>query len=104
MLWEHEQAFDSLPTVAAAQLLNLTCIYNGDNGERTYMSVGNDMAQRMGLFGPFRSPHPYPVGHDTVLSWEDWDRAAAHAAWGVYNCVAYVYPLHHSETDVLTWF
>ncbi|KAH8904140.1 hypothetical protein BR93DRAFT_169665 [Coniochaeta sp. PMI_546] len=88
IMWEHEQAFDSLPTVAAAQLLNLTCTYNGDNGKRPYMSVGTDMAQRMGLFGPFRSLRPFPVGHETPISPVDWERAAAHTAWGVYNCVA----------------
>ncbi|MDB5911092.1 MAG: Zn(2)-C6 fungal-type DNA-binding domain protein [Massilia sp.] len=90
-MWDREQAFDRLPTVAAAQLLNLTCIYNGEDEARLYMTIGSSMAQRMGLFGPFRSHHPTPVGHSAGYSSEeldDWERAAAHTAWGVYNCVA----------------
>ncbi|OIW25547.1 hypothetical protein CONLIGDRAFT_621354 [Coniochaeta ligniaria NRRL 30616] len=103
VMWEHEQTFDSLPTVAAAQLLNLACIYNGDNGERSYMSVGSNMAQRMGLFGPFRSHHPYPVGHENALSLEDWDRAAAHTAWGVFNCVVMNSFIFQSYEAAVEW-
>lgn len=90
-LWDYEQAFYSLPTVAAAQLLHLTCVYNGENEARLYMSIGSVMAQRMGLFGPFRSRYPSPVGLEAEPPSEqldEWERAAAHTAWGVYNCVA----------------
>lgn len=92
VLWEYEQARDSLPTLAAAQLLNLNSIYNGGNG-LPYLSAGSHMAQRMGLFGNFRTRKPVPVGHKLTSStedMEDWERAVAHTAWGVYNCVAYV--------------
>lgn len=93
-LWRHEQAMDSLPTLAAAQLLNLNSVYNGDNDALPYLSIGSHMAQRMGLFGNLRTRDPVPVGQDLASSdedWEDdWERAVAHTAWGVYNCIAYV--------------
>ncbi|KAB5528009.1 hypothetical protein GE09DRAFT_975620 [Coniochaeta sp. 2T2.1] len=96
VLWEQEHTFDSLPTVAAAQLLNLSCTYNGDNGARFYATVGSVMAQRMGLFGPYRQPYPLPAGHGISAppggfdedEEADWRKSAAHTAWGVFNCVA----------------
>ncbi|KAB5585145.1 hypothetical protein GE09DRAFT_17115 [Coniochaeta sp. 2T2.1] len=97
VLWEQEHTtVDSLPTVAAAQLLNLSCTYNGDNGARFYATIGSVMAQRMGLFGPYRQPCPLPAGHGISSApggfdeddEADWEKAVAHTAWGVFNCVA----------------
>jgi hypothetical protein len=53
-----------------------------------HMAVGSRMAERMGLFGLSRSQRPFPTGYDVVASDDDWLRAAAHTAWGAYNCVA----------------
>jgi hypothetical protein len=88
VLWQIEEGLDSLPTVAASQLLSLDRIYNGDDGGMPYLSVGSHMAQRMGLFGSTRSGAPFPTGHEPATSLESWDTAAAHTAWGVYNNIA----------------
>lgn len=85
-LWQLEQRSDSLPTVAAAQLLSLASIYNGHDGGFPYLSQGIQMAQRMSLFGipdlgatsalPRHEPEP-----------ERWARARSHTAWGVFNWI-----------------
>ncbi|KAK6850392.1 hypothetical protein PG987_000026 [Apiospora arundinis] len=49
-LWEQNRTLDTLPTVAAAQLLSLIRIYNGNDGGLPYIVEGIEMAKRMNLF------------------------------------------------------
>ncbi|KAM4062337.1 fungal zn(2)-Cys(6) binuclear cluster domain-containing protein [Hirsutella rhossiliensis] len=85
-LWQLDQASDSLPTVAAAQLLGLVAIYKGRDAGNPYYSLGTQMAKRMGLFGLpdsalfARSPI-HGKESDTLA------RARSHTAWGVFNWV-----------------
>lgn len=85
-LWQLEQISDSLPTVAAAQLLSLVSIYNGYDGGFPYLNQGIQMAQRMGLFGlPGLDATTFAAGQGANL--EHWTRASSHTAWGVFNCI-----------------
>lgn len=83
-IWQHEHTSDSLPTVAAAQLLSLCSIYNGDDGGLPYLHLGTQMAQRMGLFG---LPHFDASQTGQVKDPDHWFRARSHTAWGVFNWI-----------------
>ncbi|POR32983.1 Nitrogen assimilation transcription factor nirA [Tolypocladium paradoxum] len=83
-LWQHEQASDSLPTVAAAQLLGLSSIYNGNDGGLPYLHLGIQMAQRMALFG-LPGFDASSAGHGKEP--EHWCRARSHTAWGIFNWI-----------------
>ena len=84
-LWQLEKSSDSLPTLAAAQLLNITSIYNGRDGGSPYLDLGVQMAQRMGLFG---LPDLDGIPLRTEQKGEEcWAEASSHTAWGVYNWV-----------------
>lgn len=87
-LWKYEQNMDSLPTLAATQLLSLNCIYNGEDAGLPYLAVGSEMSQRLGLLGEHRTRFPLPVGHESCIDEDDWTQAVSHTAWGVYNCLA----------------
>ncbi|KAJ6439386.1 Nitrogen assimilation transcription factor nirA [Purpureocillium lavendulum] len=84
-LWQAEQASDSLPTVAAAQLLGLVAIHNGRDAGNPYHRLGTQMAQRMGLFGrPDSSAHetssPSRIRESDLNA-----RVRSHTAWGAFN-------------------
>ncbi|KAK7993912.1 hypothetical protein PG989_007293 [Apiospora arundinis] len=84
VLWEQNRTLDTLPTVAAAQLLSLISIYNGNDGGLPYIVEGIEMAKRMDLF--------QDIGHCTFNqeSKKEADEIVlvrAHTAWGVFNCV-----------------
>jgi hypothetical protein len=87
-LWQLEKACDSLPTLAAAQLLGLVSIYNGHDGGAPYIGLGIQMAQRMGLFGLPDLDGTTSVSHEEEP--EHWARAKSHTAWGVFNWTMYV--------------
>lgn len=85
-LWQLYGDSDSLPTVAAAQLLGLTAIYNGRDAGNPYYSQSIQMARRMGLFG---FPDAVPFAHSPSHEGESDSvaRARSHTAWGVFNWV-----------------
>lgn len=99
-LWEYDHSRDSLPTLAAATLLSLNFVYEGAPTGSPYFAVGGDMAQRMGLFGHSRTrfpPRP-AASHETPMDEDDWVRASAHVAWGVYGFLAmhsFMFQLYH---------
>ena len=84
-LWQLEHSSDSLPTIAAAQLLSLRSIYNGNGNGRSYLKVGIGMAQRMGLFGLAE----VDAATKSKENPDSWDRASSHTAWGAFNWAAY---------------
>ena len=83
-MWQSEQTADSLPTVAASQILSLSSVFNGNDDGLHFLNSGIQMAQRMGLFG---------LAGINTLNNENEDmrnhfaRARAHTAWGVFNWV-----------------
>ncbi|PWI64680.1 hypothetical protein PCL_08689 [Purpureocillium lilacinum] len=93
-LWHREQAIDSLPTIAAAQLLSLGSIYNGYDGGFPYLTIGTQMAQRMGLFGLPQNMST-PTVHGKAP--EHWTRASSHTAWGTFNWINMRSFMFHEE-------
>ncbi|EFY97999.1 Zn(2)-C6 fungal-type DNA-binding domain protein [Metarhizium robertsii ARSEF 23] len=83
-LWHLDQPSDSLPTIAAAQLLALRSMYNGSGDGYSYQKLGIGMAQRMGLFGLAN----YNIPIEYIEDPESWEKASARTAWGAFNLAA----------------
>ncbi|KAK7985506.1 hypothetical protein PG996_005254 [Apiospora saccharicola] len=83
-LWEQNRTLDTLPTVAAAQLLSLVSIYNGNDGGLPYITEGIAMAKRMDLF---RGSGYDAFTQESKKETDEIAMARAHTAWGVFNCV-----------------
>ena len=83
-LWQFDHLSDSLPTIAAAQLLSLRSMYNGSGNKNFYQKQSIGMAQRMGLFGLASYKNPIEYIEDP----ESWENASAHTAWGAFNLAA----------------
>ena len=85
-LWNEERHTDSITTLAAAALINMTTHVNGDE------DVGYDvihemhsMAHRLELYGPTADKPAVPADLSGLEG--QWLRARAHAAWGIFNYV-----------------
>lgn len=83
-LWKHEHASDSLPNIAAAQLMSLRSIYSAHSNGYSYLKSGIGMAQRMGLFGLAK----YDAGGHNFKKPDFWELACSHTAWGAFNWAA----------------
>ncbi|KAK8002338.1 hypothetical protein PG989_002057 [Apiospora arundinis] len=84
VLWEQNRTLDTLPTVAAAQLLSLIRIYNGNDGGLPYIVEGIEMAKRMNLFQDIGH---YAFNQESKKEADEITLVRAHTAWGVFNCV-----------------
>jgi hypothetical protein len=87
LLWDQQRGIDSVLTLAAGIFLKVACVCDGD--EESGRSIVNDvyeMAHRLDLFGTGKDTPHGNNGSET-----QWIRARAHAAWGVFNFVTYVY-------------